>query len=190
MSTGPSIFSGPRSARSWAPRSAPTRRRAFLRRVVRSDHALAAIGSGGQLLGVAGYKTQGGAFVGGDLADLAHVYGPFGGLWRGLLLSLIERDCEDGVLLMDGIFVAPEARGRGVGSALLGAVVGEAAARGLSAVRLDVIDTNPRARAFYERLGFAPCGTTRLGLLRHVFRFAAATQMRLDVTARRRESSP
>jgi len=43
----------------------------------------------------------------------------------------------------------------GVGSALLDAVAREAQARGLKEVRLDVIDSNPRAKALYTRKGFA-----------------------------------
>ena len=52
--------------------------------------------------------------------------------------------------------VDPARRSRGVGRALLGAVRGEARARGLDRVTLDVYAFNERARAFYEREGFAP----------------------------------
>ena len=62
-------------------------------------------------------------------------------------------------------------------SALIRAIKHEAVDRGLSTVRLDVIDTNPRARALYERHDFVATGTQRLGLLRHVFGFHSATAM-------------
>ena len=82
---------------------------------------------------------------------------------------------------MDGIFVEPAARGRGVGTLLLQAIANEAAQRGYAEVRLDVIDTNDRARALYERRGFRPVKTNSTGLLRHVFGFRSATTMVLRV---------
>ena len=50
-------------------------------------------------------------------------------------------------------------------------------ARNHAEVRLDVIDSNPRARTLYEREGFNATDTHRLGLLRHVFGFESATTM-------------
>ena len=81
------------------------------------------------------------------MRDLAGVYGCLGALRRGLLLSPLERKIEPDVFLMDGIFVTPAARGRGVGTALLRAITDTARLTGCRSVRLDVIDTNPRARA-------------------------------------------
>lgn len=149
----------------------------FLERVIDPTHALSAVAADGTLLGVAGFKTPDGAFVGGTMSELTAVYGSVGALWRALLLEMLERECEPGRLLMDGIFVRDSARGQGVGTALLRAVLEEAARRGLSEVRLDVIDTNPRARALYEKMGFTATSTTRLGPLRHLFGFESATTM-------------
>ncbi|NBD28759.1 MAG: GNAT family N-acetyltransferase [Alphaproteobacteria bacterium] len=155
------------------------RRRAlpFLQEVMDPAHAITMRGPSGQVLGLVGFKTYEGAFVGGDLADMARHYGWFGGAWRAWLLSLLEREVENHRFLMDGIIVAPEARGQGIGTALLEAIAQEAAGRGYSELRLDVIDSNPRARALYERQGFVPGGEHRLGPLRHVFGFRSATTM-------------
>ncbi len=150
---------------------------AFLDRVIRADHAIVALGSDGRLLGLAGFKTPEGAFAGGAFADLRAVYGLPGAIWRGLLLRLLGRDVENARFLMDGICVLREARGRGVGSRLVEAICDEARARGYAEVRLDVIDTNWRARALYERLGFSDAGREDLGPLRHVFGFSSATKM-------------
>lgn len=149
----------------------------FFERVMRPDHAISAYGDDGSLLGIVGFKTSKGALAGGTFADLRSVYGLFGAAWRALLLSLLERDTENESFLMDGIFVAPLARGQGVGEALLRAVKGEAEKRGYQTVRLDVIDTNDRARALYERNGFVEVGLHDLGLLHHVFRFRRSTKM-------------
>jgi ribosomal protein S18 acetylase RimI-like enzyme len=60
---------------------------------------------------------------------------------------------EQEVRIMD-IALAPEHRGRGIGTALLRALIAEAGARTLS---IHVEAGNP-ARRLYERLGFRPAG--------------------------------
>jgi ribosomal protein S18 acetylase RimI-like enzyme len=150
---------------------------AFLNRVIRADHAIVALDDQGGLIGLAGFKTPQGAFAGGAFADLRAIYGLPGAIWRGSLLRLLGRDVENARFLMDGICVAREARGHGVGSLLIEAICDEGRARGYAEVRLDVIDTNWRARALYERLGFSVAGIEHLGPLRHVFGFASATKM-------------
>lgn len=150
----------------------------FVASVIDPAFCLSAVsGDGATLLGIAGFKTKDGAMVGGGLAEMAAVYGWVGAVLRGVLLSALERDLADGQLLMDGIAVAPQARGLGIGSALLDAVCQHALKCGVAELRLDVIDTNPRARALYERKGFAAGPTSQTGLLRHVFGFSSATTM-------------
>lgn len=56
------------------------------------------------------------------------------------------------------MWVNPAARGHGVGHALIDAVAGWARSRGFGDVHLWVTDTNPHARALYERLGFTATG--------------------------------
>ena len=150
---------------------------ALLDRVMRSDHAIVALSDQGALLGLVGFKSPEGAFAGGGFADLHSVYGVTGAIWRAGLLWLLERDLDNDRFLMDGICVADGARGQGVGTALLEAICAEGCRRGYASVRLDVIDTNARARALYERQGFRPTRTSQIGLLRLVFGFSAATTM-------------
>ncbi|WP_424968731.1 GNAT family N-acetyltransferase [Dinoroseobacter sp. S375] len=149
----------------------------FLRQVADPDFAISALGPDGRLLGVAGFKTAEGGFMGGEMADLRAVYGGLGALWRGLGLSVLERPVTPGILLMDGIMVEASARGQGIGRALLTAIKQTARSQGCRQVRLDVIDTNPRARALYEREGFVAGDTTDLGPFRALFGFRSATTM-------------
>ena len=53
-------------------------------------------------------------------------------------------------------YVRPEARGQGIGRALLAALIEPAREAGLNHVSLEVLLRNADARRFYERLGFAP----------------------------------
>lgn len=153
----------------------------FIESVLSTDHAVCAWDAEGRLLGVAGFKTPDGALVGGRFRDMAAVYGRPGALWRLGLLAALSRDTENARFLMDGLFVAPQARGRGVGTALLAAIAQEARARGYREVRLDVVEENTRARALYERLGYRAVARHSTGPLRWVFRFRAATVMVLRV---------
>ena len=51
------------------------------------------------------------------------------------------------------MYVRPRARGRGLGEALMAAVVGWAAGRRAASVHLWVTETNAPARLLYERCG-------------------------------------
>ena len=57
-----------------------------------------------------------------------------------------------------GMYVAPRARGRGVGEALVRAVLDEARHRGKSEVVLEVTSSNAEAEALYARCGFERTG--------------------------------
>lgn len=149
----------------------------FLTRVMRADHCLSALDAQGNLVGLAGFKTRRGSFAGGTEADLRAIYGPIGGRWRALLLRLLGNEIDNKRFLLDGLCVSRGLRGQGVGSALLEAIVAEARVRGYPAVRLDVVDTNWRAKALYERRGFVVDRTAGIGPLRLIFGFNAAHTM-------------
>ena len=60
------------------------------------------------------------------------------------------------------MWVSPQARGSGLAEQLVQAVCGAARADGAARVRLWVTDANPRAQAFYERMGFFRTGTRQV----------------------------
>lgn len=150
---------------------------AFFVRVIRADHCVVAVDAAGALLGLGGFKSPEASFAGGSWADLKAIYGNWGGLWRGWVLWALNREVDNDRFLLDGICVAPSARGQGVGTALLAALYQEARLRGYQSVRLDVVDTNQRARALYEREGFIATRTDQLGPLKYIFGFASSTTM-------------
>nr|WP_307805398.1 GNAT family N-acetyltransferase [Streptomyces spirodelae] len=137
----------------------------------------------GQLVGLAGYHLGGRALTGGSAAAVLRTYGHLRGLHRLLLLALFERHPAPGQLLMDGIAVDSGVRGRGVGSLLIEEVAAVAAEQDCREVRLDVIDTNPRARALYERRGFTAVRTEHTPWLRGLMGFGAVTTMHRTVGA-------
>lgn len=76
---------------------------------------------------------------------------------------------DEGVVDLISMWIAPAARGRGVGDALVGEVVAWAGRVGARTVRLDVHDTNDAAAALYRRNGFRRSGRTKVddGALEH-----------------------
>jgi GNAT superfamily N-acetyltransferase len=61
-----------------------------------------------------------------------------------------------GVVELVSMFVRPQARGHGVGEALIDAVVGWARQKNATSVHLWVTETNKPALRLYERCGFTP----------------------------------
>lgn len=81
------------------------------------------------------------------------------------------------------IDVHREWRGFGVGAALISAAAAWARDRGVELIALSVLDSNPRARLLYERLGFTATGHTPSLVKRPDGSRADDTQMLLRLTA-------
>jgi ribosomal protein S18 acetylase RimI-like enzyme len=152
----------------------------FIATHLNADRAVCAL-LDGRLVGLAGYQLGGRALTGGSAAAVLRAYGHLRGLHRLLILALFERHPAPGQLVMDGIAVDSGIRGRGVGSLLIEEVAAVAAEQHCREIRLDVIDTNPRARALYERRGFRAVQTERTPYLRGLLGFGAVTTMRRAV---------
>lgn len=75
-------------------------------------------------------------------------------VWLGTLGLAVKDDAPE----LLGLWVAPEARGRGVGALLLRAAEEHARATGARRVALWVNAENAHALALYRREGFAPDG--------------------------------
>lgn len=75
----------------------------------------------------------------------------------GVAVGIDDPDAVDARHLV-GMWVEPAHRGRGVADDLVAAVTAWAVEDGAVALALWVVDHNPRARRFYERLGFVATG--------------------------------
>jgi GNAT superfamily N-acetyltransferase len=96
-----------------------------------------------------------------QLEMLATFVASLGGCDVGLVRGAPHDRCGDTGYLIS-MWVAPEARRQGIGSALVDAVVDWARTQGLRRLLLDVAETNAPATALYARKGFVPngeCGT-------------------------------
>ncbi len=155
----------------------PDRAQTYLRRVLRLDQCFAVVQENA-LLGIVGLHGDGGTFAGGTARDFGAVYGRLRGLWRLKLLMLVGgKDADAGALMIDGFSVQASARGQGIGAALLKAVFSYARAQGFDTVQLDVVSSNWRARAFYQRHGFTVQSQRKIGPLRFIFGFDSTVRM-------------
>jgi GNAT superfamily N-acetyltransferase len=82
----------------------------------------------------------------------------------GYLIAMLVSSLEHGGLMaeIDELFVLPEARARGIGSALLAAAEADLAQRGCVRLQLQLAAANARGRAFYERKGYGERAGYRL----------------------------
>lgn len=153
----------------------------LLARSMQPDHAFVAARNG-QLAGLAGFQDAAGSLMDVELRAMTRAYGAASGGLRYLGLGLLlSRERQAGTLLMDGIAVAPAQRGQGIGTQLLDAICEHARENGYRDVRLDVLDSNPRARALYERRGFVAVKDQSYPYLQRLFGFSAVTEMRRPV---------
>lgn len=153
----------------------------YVSKCLMPEHAICARNADGKVIGVIGFKTMKGGLVEGGFAPLRAHFGLVGASWRYALLSALPQDVDNTRFLIDGLFVAEEARGSGLGTRLVWALAEEARARGYRQMRLEVVDTNLRAKALYHRLGFVAAGRIDMGLRALIFGYDSATTMVLDL---------
>ncbi|MDB4913488.1 MAG: putative acetyltransferase [Gemmatimonadetes bacterium] len=103
-------------------------------------------------------------------ADAARMPGPYipplGGLWLAVSADVgigcgALRPVDDTSAEVKRMFVDSTWRGRGVGRALMVALIAGARARGYATLRLGTLDDMTAARTLYESLGFVPIGRYR-----------------------------
>jgi ribosomal protein S18 acetylase RimI-like enzyme len=109
-------------------------------------------------LGVLADAARGAALV----VDDGEGSAPFG---YAFLSRLWSNELGGDIVFIDEIWVAPERRSGGVGSAVIAHAIRMMRERGAVAFELEVTPDNARARALYERLGFRPLRNLSLRLV-------------------------
>jgi ribosomal protein S18 acetylase RimI-like enzyme len=147
------------------------------------ENGYAASDAAGTLLGLAGVATKGVHFHRLRFSTFLREFGFFGAIWRQAyaLLDVLAYPRKPGVWRVEILAVAESARGRGIGTALLREVVRDARESGASAITLEVVDTNGRARLLYESVGFALVKTMKTKALTGGGGYDAVDFMRIDL---------
>jgi ribosomal protein S18 acetylase RimI-like enzyme len=165
---------------SLAVRNKEDRKKLFTRGLA-LKYAIGAVSQNG-LLGIAGFHAAEGSLTGAiSYRDLVSQLGFFKGNRAAVVFSFFERKPKPGELVMDGIAVRSDARGMGVGSTLLDEIRKYAKQHDYNCVRLDVVDTNPKAKKLYEHLGFVAVKTESFPYLKNFLGFGGVTTMELSV---------
>ena len=107
-----------------------------------------------QVMGIAGIQYEGHHFFSPSIFDLAREFGWLRGFLKIIRMRMFHSQDCDSELYLKAIMVSSSMRDRGIGTHLLTGVTDFAWAHDFNTVRLDVVDTNPDARRFYERHGF------------------------------------
>jgi GNAT superfamily N-acetyltransferase len=104
------------------------------------------------------YEGAGGSGPEPPASDFEPPGGVFLVLWEGEAPVACGGICryDEATAELRRMFVAPEARGRGLSRALLGALEEEARSLGYAFVRLETGDRQPEAIALYVSSGYAP----------------------------------
>ncbi len=107
-----------------------------------------------KLVGIMGIQTNKSGFLNPRFKTMVNIYGILGGIIRMGGLMILHHTTSTDELYIDGVAVAHEMRGKGIGSRLFDLLERSASKKRIRTISLEVIDTNPRAKALYEHLGF------------------------------------
>ncbi len=137
----------------------------FIKKTTDFDACFYAINSG-KVLGIAGIQDRANNFI--RNVSLGELLKDFT-LLRSLLIRYVYRyktaKVAEDLVRIDSIAVAKDARGTGIGTALINKVFEYAADNNLKKVMLEVVDTNSGAKRLYERLGFEVVREKKYGLI-------------------------
>lgn len=103
------------------------------------------------------WRTRAGRFAIGPPAAMRIAY--MDGMPCGMMSCYpAESASTEQAAELTAVWVDPAARGRGVADALVASIVDWARAQGFALLQAWVVEDNPRAIAFYEKVGFAETG--------------------------------
>jgi GNAT superfamily N-acetyltransferase len=131
---------------------------------------------GDVLVGVLGMVTSERRFLHVPWRRLRARFGLLGGLFYHLILN-VQHPPPPGCLLIAPLVVTPEARGRGIGRALMKAAERYAYEHGYTRLLLNVVDSNHAARHLYATQGFFVVKSRHYGLLMRSAGFTGADAM-------------
>jgi ribosomal protein S18 acetylase RimI-like enzyme len=128
-------------------------------------------------VGVLGIHDRDGGFLEPAFPTMVRHYGLVMAMVRTGLLMTMDHKPPPGELYLDGIAVDAGHRGRGIGTAMIKAFEKRALENGFDTVSLEVIETNPRAKCLYARLGYGEVATHTMGPFSRLFGFTTTVRM-------------
>jgi len=108
----------------------------------------------GNVAGLIGLQYGNENFLEFKYRDLRKYFNPLQSYFIYIIYKLTSPKIKNDVLRIDSIAVDKSFRSLGIGTQLINKVFEFARTKGFKEVVLEVINTNPRAKALYERIGF------------------------------------
>ncbi len=109
---------------------------------------------GGEVAGLIGLQYGDQYFMEFRYEIFREFYNPLTSRFYLFLLKRSSPKLKKGVMRIDSVAVDPGSRSLGIGTGLINKVLDFAKEKGYREVILEVVNTNPRAKMLYERLGF------------------------------------
>jgi len=124
-----------------------------------------------ELLGLLAFQIKNTNFLSITLKKIFSVYGFWSGIIKAIGLSMLFHKSNSEEIYLEAIAVSESARGKGVGTQLIEALFLFAKEKNLKSITLHVIDTNPKAKELYERLGFCVVKNSRIWPINKIMGF-------------------
>jgi len=126
---------------------------AIHKKSLNSDRVLYAL-SGSRVVGVLGLHYDNKNFMEIKYKYLREHFNPIQSYFIYFIYKIMSPKLNSDVIRIDSIAVDEDIRGKGIGSLLIKKVFEFAKDKGFKEIILEVVDTNPKAKKLYERLGF------------------------------------
>lgn len=110
-----------------------------------------------EVMGFVGLETGNEFYAPLKYSSFVEVFGKIGASWRYIaygIYRLFHGEKRKEAIHIDPIVVSGQSRGMGIGTKLLEAVFEFAKKKKVDKVILEVVDTNPKAKKLYEKMGF------------------------------------
>ena len=118
-----------------------------------------------KVVGGAGLQYDKHVFYRYSFKMLLKEFGLFGALTRFIFNSLSNKKIKPKEIYIKAVAVAPQHRGKKIGSLILNSVFDFAKQNGYEVLSLDVVNTNESAHRLYKRLGFVDVKEHRYGFI-------------------------
>jgi ribosomal protein S18 acetylase RimI-like enzyme len=108
-------------------------------------------------------------------------YSFFRGLYLYIILNITKMKLEEYTIRIDSIAVDDQCRGQGIGKILINKAIDIAKNRGFKEIILEVVNTNPRAKKLYEKMGFKEKKHKKFYFLTRSFGFSSFYVMSMKI---------
>jgi ribosomal protein S18 acetylase RimI-like enzyme len=135
----------------------------------------------GKAVGIIGLQYDDLDFLSYRFDFIRKYYSFFKSIYLYFILNIMKTKLDAYTIRIDSVAVDDQYRGQGIGKILINKVVEIAKNRGFKEIILEVVNTNPRAKKLYEKMGFKEKKHIKFYFLTRAFGFSSAYVMSMKV---------